>query len=458
VCFTWLLLLLLLLLCRNCRASLSRRKVQPHDFLSSNSKLRKHNSDQCSKQQKSNKQKSCATSEAAAATDDDTLQGFDSGFEAATAACAATAYAGVDMCFAEQPGAYLQAEACNNGMTFDYVYSQIQQQQQQQLQLEQQLHSAMTTCADTCTADFQTFTAAMQPAGVEGSSSASPVGLQADLFGRIDSVCSVSGGAADAMQAHVESVMMAELMAELSKAQQEQQQQQMQHVGFTQLAADEPCDASSRTLPTLPVLAQPNPEQQQQALLAQQVLQQQQQQQQAMLTQQALQQQLSQTLVTHSSLQPQQQQTLMTQSNLQQQLLLHKLQQSTLLAVNHQPQLFCQSHCHSSSCRGCMAAGCAATAVPAANITMSGIRTAAGVNCLDGSGTSVAAAAAAARAAAAASLPAAAVALPVGLAGTSTLVVSRLSRLALLALGILYQQQECTTHAVENVPAQVLSC
>jgi hypothetical protein len=118
------------------------------------------------------------------------------------------------------------------------------------------------------------------------------------MFGRLNSVTSVGSSADEAMQAHVESIMMAELVAELSKTQQQQQslqqsllqqqqqqqslmqQQQMQHhAGLAALAPAAPCDAGSSNLPTLQLPAHPTL-QQQQALLASNCRQQQVQQQQ----------------------------------------------------------------------------------------------------------------------------------------------------------------------------------
>jgi hypothetical protein len=196
-------------------------------------------------------------------------------------------------------------------MTLDQAYAQIQQQQQQQLHqqqlmLEQQLHSAMTTCADT--ADHFAVCIGTQHQAAEGSTSVSPAALPTNLgmFGRLNSVTSVGSSADEAMQAHVESIMMAELVAELSKTQQQQQslqqsllqqqqqqqklmqqqqqslmqQQQMQHhAGLAALAPAAPCDAGSSNLPTLQLPAQPTL-QQQQALLASNYRQQQVQQQQ----------------------------------------------------------------------------------------------------------------------------------------------------------------------------------
>jgi hypothetical protein len=276
------------------------------------------------------------------------MQGLESGFDAGTA----TDPAGMGGYFAEHPGLFMQADGGSNGMSLDYVYAQIQQQQQ--MQLEQQLHSAMTTCADTCTADYQAFAVGVQQ-GPEASCSASPVAMPANMqmFGRLDSVCSVTGGRADdAMQAHVENVMMAELMAELSKAQQEQQQQQqqssllqqsllllqqqqqqMQHAGFASLVAADPCDAGSSKLPTLPALAQPT---------------------------------------------------------LQQPLHLQTLQQQTLLAPSYLPQHGCRAICHSSCC-SCMPAGYTPAAVPAAG-TMGAARPAGDMSCFGIAGSTAAAA------------------------------------------------------------------
>jgi hypothetical protein len=199
-------------------------------------------------------------------------------------------------------------------MTLDQAYAQIQQQQlqqlqQQQLMLEQQLHSAMTMCADTAE-HYGAFGVSTHQAA-EGSTSASPMALPANLgvFGRLNSVMSVSSSADEAMQAHVENIMMAELVAELCKTKQQQQQQQkqalqqsllqqqqqqqqqssmqhQQHAALGALAPAAPCDAGSSNLPTLQLLAQPtlphhhrhhHHHQQQQALLASSYQQQQQQ-------------------------------------------------------------------------------------------------------------------------------------------------------------------------------------